>query len=99
MMRKSLAATLAVVIPLVTVLVLSPGLVAQTPADGCTESITLFEDVSRFGRKNSAAKNMTETHQEMAAEGWSFADQEVLYENADLEGFYLTYTRPAACRR
>ncbi|KAA9129797.1 hypothetical protein F3N42_14180 [Marinihelvus fidelis] len=96
-MRKALTMLLVAAVPVAVLLALSPALVAQTTLAACTESITLFEDVSRFGRKNSAAKNMTETHQQMAAEGWSFVDQEVLYENADLEGFYLTYTRPAAC--
>lgn len=69
---------------------------AQAPSD-CTESITVFQDVSKFGRKDRAASNMTRLHQEMAAEGWVFRDMEVYTENGDLEGFYLTYSRAAQC--
>jgi hypothetical protein len=76
---------------------LSSRLPAEEPAEACSESLTLFQDVSRFGRKNSAAKNMTELHAEQAREGWVFIDLEPYTENGDLEGFFLTYSRPAPC--
>lgn len=69
---------------------------AAAPA-GCEESLTVFQDVSIFGRKNGAADNITERHAEMAVDGWRYADMEVLFENSDLEGFFLTYVRDAAC--
>lgn len=75
---------------------LSERLPAQEAA-ACTESRTLFQDVSRFGRKHSAAKNMTELHAEQAREGWAFAGMEVYTENGDLEGFFMTYSRAAPC--
>ena len=64
----------------------------------CEEALTVFRDVSRFGRKNSAAKNMTEKHAELALEGWMFADMEPYLENSDIEGFFLSYTRPVSCK-
>lgn len=77
----------------------APAHAEATPQTGCRgdEAKTVFLDASRFGRKNSAAKNMTELHEEMAADGWSFAHMGIYTENSDLEGFFLTYTRPAAC--
>lgn len=65
----------------------------------CQESRTVWLDVSRFGRKNSAAKNMTEEHTEFTAKGWKFVDMETYTENSDLEGFFLTYSRDIACPR
>jgi hypothetical protein len=40
---------------------------------------------------------MTEKHAEMALSGWRFAGMVIYTENGDLEGFYVSYTRPAAC--
>ena len=63
----------------------------------CQQSKTVWLDVSRFGRKRSAAQNMTEKHEEFSEEGWKFADMETYTENSDLEGFFLTYSRDVAC--
>lgn len=70
------------------------------PADSpqCQEAITVFQDVSGLGRKDRAAKKVTQKHQEMAWEGWQFVDMEVYTENGDLEGFYLSYIRDISCR-
>ena len=73
------------------------GLSIHEPA-ACLESRTVLQDVFRFGRRNSAAKNMTELHAEQAREGWSFADPKPHTENDELEGFFLTCTRAAPCR-
>jgi len=70
---------------------------ATPPPMDCLETLTVFQDVSRVGRKDRAAKNMTERHAEMALQGWRFVDMEVYTENGDLEGFYLNYVRTAAC--
>ena len=66
---------------------------------GCpgSDALTVFHDVSGAGRKNRAAKAMTERHHEMARQGYSFAGLAVYTENGDLEGFFLTYTRPVSC--
>jgi hypothetical protein len=70
---------------------------AAVPAANCEQAITVFQDVSGVGRKDRAAKNMTQRHAAMARDGWRFADMEVYTENGDLEGFYLTYVRDSAC--
>ena len=70
---------------------------AAEQAMDCEEAITTFQDVSRIGRKDGAAKNMTRRHKEMAESGWRFVDMEVYTENGDLEGFYLSYTRTVTC--
>lgn len=78
-----------------------PLLAEETPqaqrAAGCTESVTVFQDVSIVGRKDRAASNITERHEEMAREGWRFIGLEAYTENGDLEGFFLSYTRDRAC--
>ncbi len=80
------------------VLVQSGTLSAQTqPAAGCQEAMTIFQDVSVFGRKSGAAKNMSKKHREYAKDGWRFEDMEVYVENGDLEGFFLTYSRDTTC--
>ena len=66
-------------------------------AMNCEEAMTVFHDVSGFGRRNRAANRMTEKHAEMALSGWRFADMQIYTENGDLEGFYITYTRAASC--
>ena len=70
---------------------------ASDAAMDCEEAITVFHDVSGFGRRDRAAARMTERHAEMALSGWRFADMQIYSENGDLEGFYLTYTRAASC--
>lgn len=70
---------------------------ANEPAPACEEAMTVFHDVSRLGRKDRAAANMTRRHEEMAMEGWRFADSEVYIENGDLEGIFITYVRTVPC--
>ena len=70
---------------------------ATSPSMGCEQAITIFHDISGFGRKDRAAQRMTEKHDEMALSGWRYADMVIYTENGDLEGFYVSYTRPAPC--
>jgi hypothetical protein len=70
---------------------------AAEPSMDCEQAITVFHDISSFGRKDRAAARMTERHDEMALTGWRFADMVIYTENGDLEGFYVTYIRAAAC--
>jgi hypothetical protein len=53
--------------------------------------------VSRFSRKHNGAENMTKKHDEYTSNGWRFMDMETYTENADLEGFFLTYSRDIPC--
>jgi hypothetical protein len=91
----------AVVIPSLLLADAHEAQVEQAPgADAaplCEEAMTVFQDVSGMGRKDRAAGNMTRSHARMAQSGWRFSDMEIYTENGDLEGFFLTYTRAAAC--
>lgn len=71
--------------------------VAHEPVALCEEAITVFQDVSRIGRKDRAAANMSRRHEEMAEQGWRFADSEPYVENSDLEGLFITYVRSVPC--
>lgn len=57
------------------------------------EGKTVFVDISGFGRKDHAAKKMTEIHEEMRVEGFTVIDMTPYTENGDLEGFFVTYVR------
>lgn len=54
---------------------------------------TVFLDISALGRRDRAAKRMTEMHTEHAREGWSVQNVAVYIENGDLEGFFITYVK------
>jgi hypothetical protein len=84
---------------LIALLAASLPLHAGEPRSGrdCEEATTVFHDVSRIGRKDRAAANMTRRHAEMAERGWRFVDSAIYTENGDLEGLFLTYVRPVAC--
>ena len=61
----------------------------------CEEAMTVFHDVSGFGRRNRAADRMTEKHAEMALSGWRFADMQIYTENGDLTlGMRLSGVNP-----
>lgn len=53
------------------------------------QSHTVYLDGS--GGKKRAARNMTQLHQVMAAKGWTFAHLAPHVENADLQGWWITY--------
>ena len=50
---------------------------------------TVYLDGS--GGKKRAAKHMTELHEVMASKGWTFSHLAPHIENADLEGWWITY--------
>ena len=80
------------------VLAQSGNLSAQAaPVTGCQEAKTIFRDSSRFSRRNNAAENMSDKHDEYTKKGWKFVDMETYIENGDLEGFFLTYSRDITC--
>ena len=53
------------------------------------QSHTVYLDGS--GGKKRAARHMTQLHQLMAAKGWTFAHLAPHMENADLQGWWITY--------
>ena len=91
------------IVPVVLALVLgiSLGTAAQTFAGKKEEATafkgrvakTVFLDISVFGRRDRAAKRMTELHQEHAHDGWTLQDVSIYTENGDLEGFFITYVK------
>lgn len=53
--------------------------------------LTIYMDVSAFGRKNRAAAKMTELHNLHYEKGWKVVDVDPYIENGDLQGFFITY--------
>ncbi len=47
--------------------------------------------MGRGGEKIKAARRMNALHEIMAAKGYTFSDTEPYLENADLEGWWITY--------
>ena len=81
---------------------------ASAPAaeDGATEdsdACPALQAATRFvadatGRRHDGSANkLTESHQNAEGQGWDFADLEIYIENGDLQGFFVTYTRPHPC--
>jgi hypothetical protein len=58
------------------------------------QASTVF--VADRGQKGSAEK-LTQSHKNAEAQGWSFDEISLYTENNDLQGFYVTYTRPHPC--
>jgi len=58
------------------------------------QASTVF--VSDKGQKGSAGK-LTESHKNAESQGWNFDEMSLYTENGDLQGFYVTYTRPHPC--
>ena len=71
-----------------------PGVAAdQLPAGNvgpaAPQAHTVYLDGS--GGKKKAARHMTQLHEIMAAKGWTFAHLAPHVENADLQGWWITY--------
>ncbi len=64
---------------------------AEQAAKAGLKAVTIFIDISRFSRKNGAAKKMTQSHQEFARHGYTLVAVNVYTENGDLEGFFVSY--------
>ena len=58
------------------------------------QASTIF--VPEKGKKGSAEK-INEAHKNAEAQGWNFNSLVLYTEDSDLEGFYVTYTRPHPC--
>ena len=66
---------------------------AEKAAKEDLQAVTIFIDITRFNRKNGAAKKMTESHQDFARLGYTLVAVNVYTENGDLEGFFLSYRK------
>ena len=62
-----------------------------------TEALTVFVTDATMRRHDGSARRITDAHREAEAQGWQFADLAVYVENGDLQGFFVTYTRPHPC--
>ena len=73
---------------------------AKTAAEKAAEknlaAVTVFLDVTKLTRKHSAARNMTQSHQEFAHYGYELVDVSPYTENGDLEGFFVSYKKKHA---
>ena len=74
----------------------SEGAAAPKPCPA-TEAWTVFVPDATFRRQDGSAKRLTQTHRDAKEQGWQFADMTTYIENGDLQGFFITYTRPHPC--
>jgi len=75
---------------------------AADPAPGplqcpATQAWTVFVSDATMRRHDGSASRITESHRKAEQLGWAFKDLEVYIENGDLQGFFITYTRPHPC--
>ena len=54
-------------------------------------AVTVYLDISAFGRKERAARRMTEMHQEFAHQNYVLVGVSPYTENGDLQGFFISY--------
>ncbi|NIM69843.1 MAG: hypothetical protein GTN86_11680 [Xanthomonadales bacterium] len=72
---------------------------AGEAADICPriQASTVFVDDKTGSRKRGSADRISETHKTAERQGWDFKDLEIYIEDGDLQGFFITYTRPHPC--
>jgi len=73
---------------------------ADTPGPGrcpATEASTVFVEDATLRRHDGSAKRISDAHRNAEKQGWEFKDLDVYIENGDLQGFFITYTRPHPC--
>ena len=83
--RKTLAACVAA-----AVLVAAPAVAADKKKETADGVVTVY--VSAHGG-SSMAKKINESHVQMEAAGWRFAELDIHTENGDTEGAWITYTK------
>lgn len=63
------------------------------------QASTIFVPDKSFSRQEGSAERISETHDKAEAQGWDFNDMEIYIEDGDLQGFFITYTRPHPCNQ
>lgn len=63
------------------------------------EAHTVFVADKSIGRHRGTASRLTESHRDAASRGWDFDQLSPYVENGDLQGFFVTYTRPHPCNK
>ena len=71
---------------------ISKNAASKAAAEGLLD-VTVYLDVNLLARKHSAAKNLTELHQEFAEFGYRLLTVSPYTENGDLQGFYVSYQK------
>ncbi len=69
---------------------------ARCPA---TETSTVFVADKTGSRQKGSAKKISGAHDDAESRGWDFKDLEIYIEDGDLQGFFITYTRPHSCNK
>ncbi len=63
------------------------------------QASTVFVPDKASSRQKGSAELLSETHRTAQDQGWDFDDLEIYIEDGDLQGFFVTYTRPHPCNR
>jgi hypothetical protein len=63
------------------------------------QASTVFVPDKSGSRQKGSAERLSETHRTAQDQGWDFEDLEVYIEDGDLQGFFVTYTRPHPCNQ
>ncbi len=61
------------------------------------QASTVFVPDKGGSRTKGSADNLTESHRNAEKQGWDFEALSVYIEDGDLQGFFVTYTRPHPC--
>ena len=71
----------------------------EKPPARCGEitAHTVFLKQKTGNRKKGSAELISEQHRLAEKSGWNFDELSVYVENGDLQGFFITYTRPHPC--
>ena len=90
-------------------LLVSGGLFAQEEDDDAAspgpkacpglQASTVFVSDKTGSRQKGSASELSKTHKTEQDQGWDFADMETYIEDGDLQGFFVTYTRPHPCNK
>lgn len=75
---------------------------AATPGpDKCArmQASTVFIPDKAGNRQKGSASKLTDSHRNAEAQGWDFDEMAVYTEDGDLQGFFVTYTRPHPCNK
>ena len=62
------------------------------------EASTIFIPDKFGNRQEGSAEEITATHKRIEKLGWDFDSLAPYIEDGDLQGFFVTYTRPAKCQ-
>ena len=67
----------------------------------CSDVIahTVFIPDKSGNRQEGSAERLSEMHDKAESQGWNFEDLEVYIEDGDLQGFFVTYTKPSPCSK